>query len=285
MWRKRCMLRLHTWAFLVLICALERENIGLRESFLRKMPAQARTCQQLRQVLQSGLQAVMKQLFDEYLLTRLDARKTAGRGKASGGGRDSGTAGNSGRGGRGGGRSWRGRGCDRCVAGQCLPTAVQTTYCTCCALQMSLSEHQCLSTLHCTATNDVLSTWTCHNAAHQCSLFASPSLLCAMHGRHGLSSSSNWAGRAVGKVVSAVNAACRLDAVRAARIRNNPKEEQALLDQARAVTAAAAAKEKASGTEAAGEPSNGHHPGSGRVRGKGQSSARGSGRGRGCALL
>lgn len=91
----------------------------------------------------------MKELFDEYLLTRLDARKTAGKGKSSGGGRDSGTAGNSGRGGRGGGRSWRGRGGDRCVAEQWLPTAVQNHgTADACLFIMRKIEHQCFSTLH-----------------------------------------------------------------------------------------------------------------------------------------
>lgn len=75
--------------------------------------AQERTCQQLRDVLQSDLQAVMQRLFNEYLLSRLDARKTAGKGKSGGGSSDSAAAGSSVRGGRGGGRFGRGRGGDR----------------------------------------------------------------------------------------------------------------------------------------------------------------------------
>ncbi len=77
--------------------------------------AQMRTCQQLRDVLQSDVQPVMQQLFNDYLLTRLDARKTAGKGKSGGGGTESMSAGGGGRGGRGQGRFGRGRGSDRSV--------------------------------------------------------------------------------------------------------------------------------------------------------------------------
>jgi len=61
---------------------------------------------------------------------------------------------------------------------------------------------------------------------------------------------------------------CRLDAVRAARIRNNPKEEQALLDRAREVASSAAAQPVA--------PSNGEAAADG---GPAQESKRGQGRG------
>ena len=76
----------------------------------------------------------------------------------------------------------------------------------------------------------------------------------------------------------------RLDAVRAARIRNNPKEEQALLDEARALAASEAAKDKVAGAAAAavaGGDGNGHHPAGDSGRGRGQ----GSGRGRGKACV
>ena len=60
--------------------------------------------------------------------------------------------------------------------------------------------------------------------------------------------------------------------MRAARIRNNPKEEQALLDEARALAASAAAKEKAANAEAAGRdlPEGQHATGRGRGSARGQ---------------
>lgn len=66
--------------------------------------------------------------------------------------------------------------------------------------------------------------------------------------------------------------------MRAARIRNNPKEEQALLEQARSLTAASAksAPEAGSAAAAAGD---GEGEGAGSVRGRGR--GRGGGRGRG----
>jgi len=73
--------------------------------------SQARTCQQLREVLQSGAQALMQRLFDDYLLLCLDARKTAGKGKGSG--QPGAARGGPGNGGRGQGRYGRGRGGDR----------------------------------------------------------------------------------------------------------------------------------------------------------------------------
>ena len=82
---------------------------------------------------------------------------------------------------------------------------------------------------------------------------------------------------------------CRLDALRAQRLRSNPKEEQALLDSAKALTAASrlsngnaplsameAAAEGASEAapdQAASAPAQGRGGGKGRGRGRGRAKA------------
>ncbi len=78
-----------------------------------------RTCHQLRESLRQGPGALLQQLFDEYLLRRLEAKQRgsggggsgAGRGRAGGGGgataADAASFGSRG-GGRGGGRYGRG---------------------------------------------------------------------------------------------------------------------------------------------------------------------------------
>ena len=81
----------------------------------------------------------------------------------------------------------------------------------------------------------------------------------------------------------------RLDALRAQRLRSNPKEEQALLDSAKALTAASklsngnasssAAEGAAEGTgqaapdQAAGAPAKGSGSGKGRGSGRGRAKA------------